>query len=387
MTVFTPATVDEAQDWLRGRLADKAPFAIRGAGTRAGPVGGDALCTTKLDRLRFFEPDDMVVGVEAGMRFDDLRRLLAEKNAVLPVNPWFGGETVGGMVAANDFGPDRLLRGGLRDFIIGMEYLDGSGRAIVAGGKVVKNVAGYDLCRLMVGSLGGLGVITAVNFKLEPAPIEPHIALWRFADAAWVEGLAAVHRQRWPIDWSQALWRGDGWTLALGLSGVAPRRERLARELAASFDEKLELIAEADAAPALAHFTAAGRFGGFLSPLLEGVEPALHLHAVYPTAAFLDRQRLNALTQRAACLSVQPIGGDAHLIFDPRVDAAACLQNTTERFAGETGFISLVRAPDELIAQHGLCRPRPAEYPLMQALKRQLDPAGLLRAPFYEMRP
>ena len=107
----------------------------------------------------------MVVGVESGMSIRTLQELLGERSMLLPVNPWFPDSSVGSVVACNDFGPNRMNMGGLRDCIIGIEYINGKGEIVHAGGKVVKNVSGYDLTRMMLGSQGGLGIITAVNFK------------------------------------------------------------------------------------------------------------------------------------------------------------------------------------------------------------------------------
>ena len=115
----------------------------------------------------------MVVGVEAGMSIRTLQKMLGERNMLLPVNPWYSDSCVGSVAACNDFGPNRLFMGGLRDYIIGIEYINGKGEIVTAGGKVVKNVSGYDLTRMMLGSQGGLGVITALNFKVLPHPVDP----------------------------------------------------------------------------------------------------------------------------------------------------------------------------------------------------------------------
>ena len=83
------------------------------------------LSLSKLTATNFFDPNDMVVGVEAGVSISELQEILAEKKMVLPVNPWFGKSTLGGLLACNDIGPNRLMMGGLRDCIIGIEYLNG----------------------------------------------------------------------------------------------------------------------------------------------------------------------------------------------------------------------------------------------------------------------
>ena len=179
MSKIEPCSLEELQNWINSRIETQVPFRICGNGSRfvstisgnQKDIPGDILSLKKLNGTRFFDPDDMVVGVEAGMSIRTLQGMLAEKNMVLPVNPWFPDSCVGSVVACNDYGPNRMDMGGLRDCIIGIEYINGKGELVQAGGKVVKNVSGYDLTRMMLGSQGGLGVITAVNFKVSPRPV------------------------------------------------------------------------------------------------------------------------------------------------------------------------------------------------------------------------
>ena len=112
--------------------------------------------------------------MEVGQTAAELQQLLGEKNMQLAINPWYPESTLGGMVSANISGPNRMNMGGLRDSLIGIEYINAKGERVKAGGKVVKNVTGYDLTRMMIGHLGGLGLITSVNFKVQPFVIEPH---------------------------------------------------------------------------------------------------------------------------------------------------------------------------------------------------------------------
>ena len=113
------------------------------------------------------------------------KKMLEEKNMLLPVNPWYTNSCIGSVAACNDFGPNRMFMGGFRDYIIGIEYINGKGEIVSAGGKVVKNVSGYDLTRMMLGSQGGLGVITALNFKVLPNPIDPHGMFAIFKNEEW----------------------------------------------------------------------------------------------------------------------------------------------------------------------------------------------------------
>ena len=146
----------------------------------------------------------MVVGIEAGMRISNLQKMLGEKGMLLPVNHWYSHSCVGSIVACNDFGPNRMFLGGLRDYIIGIEYINGKGEIVTAGGKVVKNVSGYDLTRMMLGSKGGLGVITSVNFKVVPKPVEPHSIFGNYQNEEWLLKVKNLFKQRLPLDWIQA---------------------------------------------------------------------------------------------------------------------------------------------------------------------------------------
>ncbi|RLS42862.1 MAG: FAD-binding oxidoreductase [Planctomycetota bacterium] len=115
---------------------------------------------------------DMTITVGAGMSLGELQKILHQENQQLPVDVADNSITIGQMVADDISGPRQFGYGTLRDYVIGIEAVDGTGRVFHAGGRVVKNVAGYDLCRLLVGSRGKLGTITQLTFKLKPLPVQ-----------------------------------------------------------------------------------------------------------------------------------------------------------------------------------------------------------------------
>ncbi len=132
---------------------------------------GVGLVTTGLIRVIDYPARDMTVTVEAGIRVADLQKLLAGERQRLPVDcPKPEEATLGGVVATNTSGARRFGNGTLRDYVIGISAVDGRGTAFKAGGRVVKNVAGYDFCKLLTGSAGTLAVITQVTFKVRPLP-------------------------------------------------------------------------------------------------------------------------------------------------------------------------------------------------------------------------
>jgi len=149
---------------------------IRGGGSKSfygqAPVG-DALNTGAYSGIVSYEPSELVVTARAGTPLKELQATLAEQGQMLAFEPpHFGPATVGGCVAAGLSGPRRMRAGPLRDFVLGAQLLDGGGTLLNFGGQVMKNVAGYDISRLLAGSLGTLGVITEVSLKVLPQPEE-----------------------------------------------------------------------------------------------------------------------------------------------------------------------------------------------------------------------
>lgn len=173
-----------------------AAVAPRGAGTKADlgapPARVDlVLSTARLNRLVEYEPADLTVTVQAGMPLAALQAVLARHGQMLAVDPpRAGAATVGGVVAANAMGPRRLAYGSIRDLVVGMRVALPDGRRIRCGGRVVKNVAGYDMNKLFIGSLGTLGVITEVTCKVRPLPEAAETLLAGFGDLGAALGCA-----------------------------------------------------------------------------------------------------------------------------------------------------------------------------------------------------
>ena len=141
-----------------------------------------ALDLTRLDRVMAYDPDDLTLSVEAGVPLRTLAQTLAEHQQFLPLAvPFLDQTTMGGLIASGVDSPLRQFYGTARDFLLGMEFVTGEGVAAKSGGRVVKNVAGYDLHKVMIGALGTLGVITRVNFKTFPMPIQTRGFVARFA--------------------------------------------------------------------------------------------------------------------------------------------------------------------------------------------------------------
>jgi glycolate oxidase FAD binding subunit len=210
---------------IKAAHAAKTPLCLRGGGTKdfyGGAPQGEPLDLSPLAGISSHEPSELVVTVRAGTPLAELEATLAAHGQCLPFEPprfassQGRGGTVGGMVAAGLAGPARATAGGVRDYVLGATMLDGRGELLSFGGQVMKNVAGYDVSRLLAGSMGVLGVICEVSLKVLPLP--PATATLRFEldQAQALQQLNAWGAQPLPLS-ASAWWDG---MLVLRLSGA-----------------------------------------------------------------------------------------------------------------------------------------------------------------------
>ena len=305
----SPANVEEAAALIRAaRVAGTAVYP-RGSNAKSSsgvdpdrPKPGVILEATKLDALIDFPARDMTITVQAGMTIETLQKHLAAEGLELPVDC---GGTVGGSLATNRSGPRRTSRGTLRDYLIGIEFLDDEGKLIHAGGRVVKNVAGYDLMKMHVGAHGTLGFLTQATFKVFP---KPECRAWTVFDLAAAELPAMLERMhtssaRPPIvevlnanfvaarlaDIAHAA--GGGWIIAVGFEEkavtVKHQQTVLADELRGSTIRDLRTLDGAAAEHLLTALSGVGiASAGVLPSRLadylmhcSAAEPQLGLHA------------------------------------------------------------------------------------------------------------
>ncbi|HEV2440059.1 MAG TPA: FAD-binding oxidoreductase [bacterium] len=193
-----PADAEQVAALLTAAADTGAGVIPRGAGAHQHlgmpPARADLIVeTTRLDGITDYTPADYVVAVRAGTRFRALQEALAANGQWLPLDPPGAADaTIGGLVAANRNGPRRLLWGSIRDLVIGIRVALPTGEVIKAGGKVVKNVAGYDLAKLFIGSFGSCGIITDVTFKILPLPGDGVTVLVTAPDAAAAHALTTA---------------------------------------------------------------------------------------------------------------------------------------------------------------------------------------------------
>ena len=174
--MLAPSNSAELAEALRDAAAAGRTISLAGNSTKrrmAGPLepADVALTTMSLRGILQYEPRDLTISVNAGVSWCEFTHLLAENRQMVPLDPPFAeGATVGGVISANSSGPRRRLYGTARDLVIGMQFATLEGKLVKSGGMVVKNVAGLDMAKLMIGSFGTLAAITVVNFKVQPMP-------------------------------------------------------------------------------------------------------------------------------------------------------------------------------------------------------------------------
>ncbi|MBL8324932.1 MAG: glycolate oxidase subunit GlcE [Rubrivivax sp.] len=235
-------------DQVRAARARQGALDIRGGGTKAfygePSRGGEPLSLRELSGISSYEPSELVVTVRAGTPLAELEAALAERGQCLAFEPprfapaaeagdvvaavgGTVGGTVGGMVAAGLAGPARAAVGGVRDFVLGATMLNGRGEVLTFGGQVMKNVAGYDVARLLAGSLGTLGAILEVSLKVLPMPAATATLRFDLEQAEALRRLNAWGGEPLPLN-ASAWWEH---TLVVRLSGAAAAVQAATRKL------------------------------------------------------------------------------------------------------------------------------------------------------------
>ncbi|HEX2314475.1 MAG TPA: FAD-binding oxidoreductase [Thermomonospora sp.] len=359
--VAAPRTVTEASGVLRVAAGRGLAVVPRGGETRLDWGGPPARCdllldTGRLDRVIEHAAGDLVVKVEAGLPMDRLAAVLAEHGQRLALDVPLPGSTVGGTLAAGAGGPSRLLYGSPRDLLIGVTMVRADGEVAKAGGKVVKNVAGYDLGKLLTGSFGTLGVIVEAAFRLHPLP-----AAQRYVTRGF-DGVADAHQAVQRVLHSPhvpsaiEIDRADGRTtvgvLVEGVpQGAAARATALADLLGPS----------ASVAEAPPPWWGAYPDG---NTLVEVTAPPTALPAL---AAEVPE---GAVLRGSAGLGSWHVGLDA-AEPEPVAGLLATLRRTVP------GSVVVRYAPQAVREEVDLWGPVPA-LPLMRRVKDQFDPAHLL---------
>ncbi len=226
---------------VRSAQAGVAPLAIRGGGSKAfygGAIAGEWLEMRPYSGIIDYEPKELVLTVRAGTTLAEVEAAMAAEGQMLPFEPphFAQGATIGGTVATGLSGPRRPYTGAVRDFVLGTRIISGKGEDLQFGGRVIKNVAGYDVSRLMTGAMGTLGVLLDISFKVLPRPTE-EVTLRQTMDEA-----TAIRRfNEWagqPLPISATSWHEGIAMLRLSgaAAGVRAAREKLGGEQVSAGD-------------------------------------------------------------------------------------------------------------------------------------------------------
>jgi glycolate oxidase FAD binding subunit len=224
--------IQQFAETIRKAAAEQAQIRIRGGGSKdfyGLALIGDILDTRACTGIVEYEPSELVVTARSGTPLRDVESILAKSRQMLAFEPpWFSPDaTLGGSIAAGFSGPRRAYAGAARDFVLGVRMLNGLGEDLQFGGRVMKNVAGYDVSRLLVGSFGTLGLITEISLKVLPLPEEERTLHFEMDEAQAIETMNRWAAKPLPVSGTCH----DGRTLHVRLSGASPAVAAAAKSL------------------------------------------------------------------------------------------------------------------------------------------------------------
>jgi glycolate oxidase FAD binding subunit len=385
--VARPGSVEEASQVLRAAADDGLAVVFAGGGSKLGlgnpPERVDLLVSTeRLDQVLEHAAGDLVVRAQAGVRLADLQDTLAPAGQWLALDPPEPGATLGGVVAANASGPRRLRYGTVRDLIIGITVVLADGTVARAGGKVVKNVAGYDLAKLFCGSFGTLGLVAEVIFRLHPVPAAAAVVTFR-AEAPERVGQAVQRLLRSALEPSAIELQLDEWGWPGRLTTVFEGIEPGVEAQAAAAVELLGQIGEAAVAGPGETDAALHQLGA-----LPFEKAELAFKATFPPAE-LPGLLAGGVLGRDGQLRVHAGTGVAWLASsaregDLRADhpavprVVAWVAETRERLAAVGGGLVVVKAPAHLKRELDVWGPPGDALGLMRRVKERFDPGRRL---------
>ncbi len=383
--MLAPACEADLAGMVRDACAAGEPLCVQGAGTKMGmlrPVqAANTLSTRRLVGVPLYAPKELVVSAAAGTTVVSLEAMLAEQGqhligeppdyaALLGTAP--GTQTIGGIVATNLSGPRRIASGAVRDHVLGLRFVDGTGAMTRAGGRVLKNVTGLDMCKLLTGSHGTLGVITEVTLKVLPAPEATGSLVLKGLDAP--RGVAAL---------SAALGSAFGVSGAAYLPGEAAARighggavavvriEEFAASVAYRLDRLRALLAPFGDAHLLDDAASRAAWASIRDAAVLSAEPADMVWRV----SVRPSRGPDILAAAVACGAHGYLdwGGGLALLAGPATEAAHHAISTSVARAGGVWTMLRAPAPMRAVMQEGEALRR-----IAGRVKSVLDPGGVL---------
>tara|TARA_R110002124_G_scaffold100168_5_gene246771 strand:+ start:22967 stop:24124 length:1158 start_codon:yes stop_codon:yes gene_type:complete len=362
--------------------AAHAPLAIRGGATRGLPLPGEALDTTGLHGIRLYEPGALTLVVGAGTPIKEIDTILAEKDQRMAFEPMDhralmatqGEPTIGGVTAANISGPRRIQVGAARDHMLGVRFVTGTGDIVKNGGRVMKNVTGYDLVKLMAGSFGTLGVLSELSLKVQAIPEAEATLILRGQDMrSAVADLTRAMGTAFDIS-------GAAWLDASASDGGGERRIRV-EGMAGSVAYRSERLADLLGAD----HVATGNQSAVLWQQVRDVTPFANRPGTVwkvSTRPSIAADFCGALTSRGIAHSVIAdwSGGLLWLCLDAEADpqdaGAAAIRQELARYGGHA---TLIRANPDIRAMAATFQPQPPALERIAAgLREKFDPRQIL---------
>lgn len=352
------------------------PLRVQGGGTRpvGNPVTGSVLQMSGMSGVVTYEPGALTLVVKAGTPVSEVEQVLAAEGQRLAFEPMdhrallgtTGEPTMGGLVGGNVSGPRRVQVGACRDFLLGVRFVDGTGRILKNGGRVMKNVTGYDLVKLMAGSWGTLGVMTELSFKVL-AQSAREVTLVRRGLSA-TEGVAALTRALGsPFDVTGAAFHGDEGRAQVRVEGLPGSVSYRVQQLQADGLAGFEVVEGEDSAALWREIRDVTPFAG--------VPGAVWRLSVKPS----DAPGLSAVLAQQGLshrLLMDWGGGLLWMLVDETADAGAVL--IRGELAKIGGHATLIRGSEALRAQVDVFQPEPAPLAVIsQGLRAKFDPKGI----------
>ncbi len=403
--VVSPGSASEIASVLT--LASRGKLAVlpRGSGTKFAlgglPRAGDlVLSLNRFNRIVDYDVPNLTVTVDAGVLMGELKRALAEQGNFLPLDAPFADATIGGVIATNQSGPKRLLYGSARDLTLGLRAVYPTGESVRFGGKVMKNVAGYDMTKLLIGSWGTLGVITEMTFRLLPLPEVEKSLLLSFASLEEASKAASTILASQlvpsalelvnPAGWKHVAVAArisapaEGYILAIDLEGLHEAIERQILDL--------KVLAEGEGANDVAVLEGddqASLWSGLRDfsravpgndVWVVGLKIGVPISRVEELFRFAEKKAAEykldcAIVAHAGNGILYPFFVDAARRIPELVRTINDLQYAAEQIGGNAIVEWAPWAVKEQVAVWG--EPR-AEWSLMRRLKAEFDPAGIL---------
>ena len=395
-----PASAQEVSELVKFAAAGKLAVIPTGARTKLGigmpPSRYDlAIDMTRIDRVTSYAPGDLTLSVEPGLPLARLAKVLAEHHQFLPLAvPFHESATVGGTLSGGVDSPLRQFYGTARDFVLGMEFVSGDGALTKSGGRVVKNVSGYDLHKLFLGSIGSLGVITRINFKTFPLPRTTATFTASFPDAISAREFNSLVQQSALRCQSVEIFspkaadilnatETDGWSVAVCMAGNDALIARAHRDL--------EIIARNAAPNSLRGFALldAAAANSLSLAISEFPVTATTAGAVVAKLSCLP-DSIASLCEETAAIAEKHSIASAHIFHGIGVGYCAflapgntaaqyrgCFQELLALAAAKNVFASIPYCPLELKRQLDIWGPPREDFVLHQSVKRAFDPHNI----------